>query len=186
MDYLVGILHKYGLATNLEVNWHKSMVNWCGQTTQLCWLEKFQLKWATNGDLSKLFGNPFDLHLQLQNVDQFLVVKSQTHVVDFHKFVTCCQNLHYEQVCDVMILAFHCTVHGQTQRKSYGILGFATKSPMTRSENMAIARVNWDNCTYAEESWRTWFYFVKDIVRVVLSNGSFKHFSLASQVYKLC
>jgi hypothetical protein len=36
-------------------------------------VEKYQWKWATIGDLSKLLGTPFGLKMELQDVDQFLV-----------------------------------------------------------------------------------------------------------------
>ena len=29
-DNLVGILHKFGIAYGLEINWHKSVAYWCG------------------------------------------------------------------------------------------------------------------------------------------------------------
>lgn len=48
---------------------------WCGPGTPLRWVQNHQWKWATTGDLSKLLGTFFSLHLGLQNVDQFLVDK---------------------------------------------------------------------------------------------------------------
>lgn len=73
MDNLVGILRSFGLAFDLGINWHKIMVYWCSRGICPGWVEKFPWKWATNGDLSKLFGTPFGLHLELQNVDQYVI-----------------------------------------------------------------------------------------------------------------
>jgi hypothetical protein len=30
VDYFVGILHKFGNASGLKINWHKSVAYWCG------------------------------------------------------------------------------------------------------------------------------------------------------------
>lgn len=73
MDHFVGILQKFGLGSTMEINWHKSVANWCNKGHQPCWVEKIQWKWVASGDLSKIFGTPFGLHLELQNIDQFLV-----------------------------------------------------------------------------------------------------------------
>lgn len=73
MDNLVGILHQFGIALSLEINWHKSVVYWCGCGIQPGWVDKYQWKWVAHGDMSKLLGTPFGLHLELHNVDQFLI-----------------------------------------------------------------------------------------------------------------
>lgn len=52
-------------------------------------MEKYQWKWAPYGDLSKQVATPFNLHLELQNTDQFLVERvraklknqSYTHIL---------------------------------------------------------------------------------------------------------
>ena len=76
MDNLLEILHNFGIAFGLKIN--KSIAYWCGQETSLGWVEQYQWKWATSGDLSKLFGTPFGLQLELQDVDQFLIDKVKT------------------------------------------------------------------------------------------------------------
>ena len=55
VDNLVGILHKFDIASNLEINWHKSVVYSCGRGQPLRWVEKY-CKWAANDHLSKLLG----------------------------------------------------------------------------------------------------------------------------------
>lgn len=73
VDNLVAILRSFGLAFDLEINWHKNMVYWCGQGIWPGWVEIFPWKWAANGDLFKLFDTPFGLHLEFQNVDQYVI-----------------------------------------------------------------------------------------------------------------
>lgn len=59
VDNLVGILHKFGIASGLEINWHKCVAYWCSQGQPPSWAEKYPWKWAANGDLSKLISKPF-------------------------------------------------------------------------------------------------------------------------------
>jgi hypothetical protein len=65
VDHIVGIFHKFGNASAFEVNWHKNVAYWCSRGRPPRWVEKYQWKWATIGDLSKLLGMPFGLKLEL-------------------------------------------------------------------------------------------------------------------------
>ena len=42
LDYLVGILHKFGTTSGLEINWHKNVVYWCIQRWLPRSMEKYQ------------------------------------------------------------------------------------------------------------------------------------------------
>lgn len=77
VDNIVGILHNFGLAYGLEINWHKSIAYWYGQGTPPQWVEKYYWKWAANRNMSKLLGTPFGLHLELQSVDKFMVNRAK-------------------------------------------------------------------------------------------------------------
>lgn len=72
VNNLVGIMHMFGLASGLEINWTKSVAYWCGRDTPPRWVRKHQWKWALLGDLSKLLGTSFDLQFDLNIVDQFI------------------------------------------------------------------------------------------------------------------
>ena len=65
VNYLVGILYKFGITFELEINWHKSVVCWCSRGWLLRWVGKYQWKWVATKDLSKLLGMPFGLHLEM-------------------------------------------------------------------------------------------------------------------------
>ena len=52
VDKLVGIMHKFGLAYGLEINWTMSVAYWCDRGTPPRWVRKYQWKWALPGDLS--------------------------------------------------------------------------------------------------------------------------------------
>lgn len=54
VDNLVRILHKFGIAFGLEVNWHKNVAYWCGRGTPTGWVQNYQWKWVAVEDLSKL------------------------------------------------------------------------------------------------------------------------------------
>lgn len=73
VDNLVGIFHRFGFAYGLEINWDKEVAYLCSHKTQPCLVEKYQWKWIHVGDLSKLLDTMFGLHLELENVHQFLV-----------------------------------------------------------------------------------------------------------------
>jgi len=72
VDNLVGILHKFGIASRLEINWHNNVANWCGRERPPRWVKKYQWKWAATGDLPRLLSTPFGLQLEVHDVDQFL------------------------------------------------------------------------------------------------------------------
>ena len=65
IDYMVGILHKFGTASRLEIYWHKSMAYWCGRGRPLGWVGIYQWKWVATSDLSKILGTPFGLQLEV-------------------------------------------------------------------------------------------------------------------------
>ena len=59
----------------MENNWHKSVAYLCGWGTPPSWMKKYHWKWAANRDMLKLLDTFFGLHLELENVNQFLVAK---------------------------------------------------------------------------------------------------------------
>jgi hypothetical protein len=67
------ILHKFGMNSGLEFNWHKSVAYWCGRGRPPIWMGKYYWKYVATGNLSKLLGTPFGLKLKLQEVDQCLI-----------------------------------------------------------------------------------------------------------------
>lgn len=68
------ILHSFGLAFGMEINWHKSMAYWWSSGALLSWVENYQWKWVANGYLFKLLDIPFGLEIKLHDVDHFIVV----------------------------------------------------------------------------------------------------------------
>jgi hypothetical protein len=70
----VDILHSFGLAFGMEINWHKSMAYWWSSGVLLSWVENYQWKWVANGYLFKLLDIPFGLEIKLHDVDHFIVV----------------------------------------------------------------------------------------------------------------
>jgi hypothetical protein len=79
VNNLVRILYNFRFAYGPELIGIRVWRTGVGQGTPLGWVEKYQWMWATNGDLLKVLGTPFGLHVGLHNVDHFLVdmVKSK-------------------------------------------------------------------------------------------------------------
>ena len=75
MGNLVGILQSFGLASGMEINWHKSVAYWCSSGALPGWVEKNQWKWVANGYFFRLLGTPFGLEIKLHDVDHFIVVR---------------------------------------------------------------------------------------------------------------
>lgn len=77
VDNLVGIMHKFGIAFGLDINWHKSVAYFCGRGRPPRWVGKYQWKWVANGDLSKLFAMPFGLNSNYKMLTNFRKIGSR-------------------------------------------------------------------------------------------------------------
>lgn len=86
LDNLVGIMHKFGLAFGLMINWTKSVAYWCDRGIPPRWVRKHQWKWALPSDLFKLLGTPFGLQLDLKNIDQLMLGQVKN---ELNAFVAC-------------------------------------------------------------------------------------------------
>lgn len=67
--------------------WHIGV----GWGEKSAWLAIYQGRWTNSGDLFKLSGNSYDLHLGVQGVDDFLLIRvyRQTYALDRNPFLPC-------------------------------------------------------------------------------------------------
>lgn len=148
VDSLMGILHKFGVASGLEINWHRNIAYWWGRERLSRWVRKYQWKWATNIDLSKLLDMPFDLQLQLQVVDQFLenMVKNKLQYWSSTNLLLTWQTLIVNWV--LMSSLWNTIIVWARSKRVIGRIKFLLCNYLWYgSENMARARVGWDDCT---------------------------------------
>lgn len=69
--------------------------------------KKYQWKWASFEDLSKLLGTPFGVKLELQDVDQFPDI-GQAQILELHQLVPCRMHSHCKPSVDVIPLVLYC------------------------------------------------------------------------------
>jgi len=69
------LIERYGLASDLQINWHKSLAYWISPDRAPHWLSQINCQWAMEHQLSKLLGSPFGINLHTTDVDEFLAGK---------------------------------------------------------------------------------------------------------------
>lgn len=76
VDELVKLLGAFSAVLGMKTNWHKSSAYWFDRhIPKPNWLDFYNWTWATEYDLSKLFGTPFGLNLHTEDVNQFFFKK---------------------------------------------------------------------------------------------------------------
>ena len=114
----------------------------------------YQWKWATTSDLSKLLGTPVGLHLELQNVDQFIVdiVKAKLKYQSSTHLSLVGRALDVNHVL-MSSLCYFIAVWASLKKVLVKIKALLRNYLCFGFENMARTRVSHDNCMMPK-NWR--------------------------------
>ena len=170
VDNVVRILHNFGPASGLEIDWHKNMPYWCGGGTPLEWVKKYHWKWIAIGDISNLPSTSFGLHLELQNVDQFLLtmVKAKLKYWSSTHLSLACRNLIVNQMW-MSSLWYFIVVWACLKKILWKIKALLHNYLWSSSENMAQTQMNWDDCTMPKQVRGFRFTFPDDAMRALMN-----------------
>jgi hypothetical protein len=74
----IELLNTFSFGSRLLFNWNKSMAyHWDpGGRPRPSWTEQLPSQWAAENDLSKLLGTPFGLSITTEEVDEFLLART--------------------------------------------------------------------------------------------------------------
>jgi hypothetical protein len=74
----VSILHTFSSGSGLTLNWEKSGAYFwaAGSSQRPDWTNQFQFQWVSEHNLSKLLGTPFGISLSSQDVNDFLLTRT--------------------------------------------------------------------------------------------------------------
>lgn len=139
---------------------------------------------ATFGDLSRFLGTLSGLHLELQNVDWFLVDRleakpifySSTHLLLIGRTIIANHTL------TLSLLIFHCGVVGS--KKGSRKIEALCYHLWFGYEDMARAQMSWDICTMPKKVRGLSLISLENDMRALIS-GLFKHFFPANPICNL-
>ena len=104
VDNIVGIPYKFGIASKLEINWHKSVAYWYGQGRLRRWVGNIPMKVGRNWRFDKTIRHP--IWTTTRTVGRRPISdkhgQGQTQILELYELVTCRANPHRKPCLDVI------------------------------------------------------------------------------------
>jgi len=143
----VDLIHCFGFALGLIINWTKSEGYWFANTLPPAWLNNFGISWAPPHSLSKLLGAPFGVSLETADVDSFLQLKITKKL---KYWTTQCLSLAGRAIVVNAILFssiyYFLAIWCGSIQAVRSARGSMRNFLWSGSEHLTQARVSWDDC----------------------------------------